>query len=245
MMISRKTGESTFYQVSLLQALALGDYHGHVSIGKLRANGDIGIGTFDGLDGEMVMLDGIVYKVSGDGSLSVVDDDETTPFANVTFFRNDFEEDVPASSISELGETLSDIVGKGGINSIHMIRMHGLFDTIVVRSVAKQKEPYDPLAITLKERQNVFTYDCIAGTIVGVYCPAYMRTINNQGWHLHFISDDRRFGGHVLDVRTSDAVCSFMKIDKLELVIPDTEHFHSLDLAADQEEDIKKIESAR
>ena len=55
----------TFFQVSLLQGLTFGDYHGSVSVKDLKRKGDAGLGTFDGLDGEMIMLDGSVYKAKG------------------------------------------------------------------------------------------------------------------------------------------------------------------------------------
>ena len=79
----------TFFQVSLLQGLTLGDYHGSVSVKELKRKGDIGLGTFDGLDGEMIMLDGSVYKAKGDGTVELADDSETIPFCGITFFDDD------------------------------------------------------------------------------------------------------------------------------------------------------------
>ena len=51
------------YQVSLLQSLANGDYTGSVTVGELKQHGDIGIGTFDRLNGEMIMLDGEAHRL--------------------------------------------------------------------------------------------------------------------------------------------------------------------------------------
>ena len=83
------------YQVSLLQGLTYGDYNGSVPVGRLKELGDIGIGTFDGLNGELIMLDGTVYRAAYDGSVEVVPDEENVPFANVTFFD--------ADEVTELG----------------------------------------------------------------------------------------------------------------------------------------------
>ena len=54
---------SVLYQVSLLQALSLGRYEGSVKISELKKNGNIGIGTFDGLDGEINSpFNGVIEK---------------------------------------------------------------------------------------------------------------------------------------------------------------------------------------
>ena len=73
------------YQVSLLQSLINGDYSGSVTVAELKRHGDIGIGTFDGLNGELIMLGGETYRAAGDGSVEAVSDNVTVPFAVVTF----------------------------------------------------------------------------------------------------------------------------------------------------------------
>jgi hypothetical protein len=76
----------SLYQVSTAGALVEGLYQGAVSVGVVREHGDFGLGTFEELDGEMVVLDGIAYRVGGDGAVTVVDDEAGTPFAVVTRF---------------------------------------------------------------------------------------------------------------------------------------------------------------
>ena len=238
-----KENRTTLFQVSLLQALSLGDYHGTAAIDDLKKHGDIGLGTFDGLDGEMIMLDGIVYKAAGDGSVSVIDDG-TTPFANVTFARDDITDTVSANSFKEFEKRMDNILRKEGANSVYFIKINGRFD-ITIRSIAKQNPPYRKLAKVLSEEQVVWDHKGICGTVVGVYCPAYMSMMNNHGWHMHFISDDRRIGGHVLDLGMHDAECLLTKTDSMEIVLPDTGSFQSLDLSQNQEKDIKRIEGGR
>jgi len=233
---------SMLYQASLLQALALGEYDGFITIGELKKNGNIGIGTFDGLDGEMIMLDGVVYKASADGSVSVMGDGAKAPFANVTFAANDLSKNVTATSMKGLGDELDKTVASEGINSVYFIKLNGVFNSIMVRSVPKQKRPYRKLADALSLEQVEWTLKDISGTIVGLYCPSYMSAVNNHGWHLHFISDDRKKGGHVLDLSVTDGKCMFTKVDSLKIVLPDNGSFHSLDLSQDQERDIKRIE---
>ena len=235
--------QSSLFQVSLLQALSLGDYHGTVTIDELKKHGDIGLGTFDGLDGEMIMLDGIVYKAAGDGSVSVIDDG-TTPFANVTFAKDDITDTVSADSFKDFEKRMDCILREEGANSVYFIKINGRFD-ITIRSIAKQSPPYRKLAEVLSKEQVVWDHKNICGTVVGVYCPAYMNMMNNHGWHLHFISDDRRIGGHVLDLSFDDTECLLTKTDSMNIIIPSTGPFQSLDLSQDQEKDIKSIEGSR
>ena len=236
---------TSLFQVSLLQALSLGDYRGTVTIGELKEHGDIGLGTFDGLDGEMIMLGGVVYKAAGDGSVSIAEDDVTTPFANVTFANDDIADTVSAESFREFEKKMRTALDRNGINSVYFIRIHTVFSSITVRSIGRQSPPYRKLAEVLSEEQAVWDHTNIRGTVVGVYCPAYMNMMNNHGWHLHFISDDRRVGGHVLDLAFDDAECLLTKTDSIDVIIPDTETFRSLDLSQDQERDIRSIEGGR
>ena len=233
---------SELYQVSLLQALALGEYDGFITICELKNKGNIGIGTFDGLDGEMIMLDGVVYKASADGSVTVMEDDAKTPFANVTFASDDLSKNVTARTMKELSDELDRTVASEGINYVHFVRLNGIFDSIRVRSVPKQKRPYRKLVDALSSEQVEWTLKDVRGTVVGLFCPSYMSAVNNHGWHLHFISDDRKKGGHVLDLSVTEGECVFTKVDSLKIVLPDNGSFHSLDLSRDQERDIKKIE---
>lgn len=238
-----KENGTALFQISLLQALSLGDYHGTVTIDELKKHGDIGLGTFDGLDGEMIMLDGIVYKAAGDGSVSVIDDG-TTPFANVTFAKDDIADTVSADSFKDFEKRMDRILRREGANSVYFIKIHGKFD-ITIRSIAKQSPPYRKLTEVLSKEQVVWDHKDVCGTVVGVYCPAYMSMMNNHGWHLHFISDDRRVGGHVLDLSFDDTECLLTKTDSMNIIIPGTEPFQSLDLSQDQEKDIKSIEGSR
>lgn len=233
--------DATLYQVSLLQALALGNYNGIVSIDELKKHGDIGLGTFDGLDGEMIMLDGIVYKAKGDGSVEIIDEG-TTPFANVVFSNDDIIKTIKAASMKLFNETMELILIDNGVNSPYFIKMNATFDRVVIRSIPKQTPPYRRLADVVSTDQVIWDHEEIKGTVVGLYCPSYMGMTNNVGWHLHFISNDRRIGGHVLDLSTSKAECRITKIGSVHTVIPDRTDFHSLDLSENQKKDIEKIE---
>jgi hypothetical protein len=95
----------------------------------------------------------------------------------------------------------------------------------------------------LAHDQTFFEYENIEGTMVGIYCPPYMSALNAVGWHLHFISDDKTKGGHVLDVNIADAVLTWDDTDGFEVRLPQNEMFAGFDLTIDQSEDIKKAET--
>ena len=234
------------YQVSLLQGLTNGDYYGSVAVAKLKQHGDTGIGTFDKLNGELVMLNAEVYRVAGDGSVEVVSDQETTPFAVVAFMDTDESKKVnEIPDFDGLHKELDQIVQQRGMNRFYMIRIDGIFRQIHVRSVYAQEEPYKRLAEVLEHDQTFFDYENIEGTIVGVYCPPYMAALNAAGWHLHFISGDKTTGGHVLGVNIADGILTWDDINGFEVRLPQNKMFSGFDLTVDQSEDIKKVETTQ
>lgn len=234
------------YQVSLLQGLTLGDYHGSVSVAELKQHGDIGIGTFDALDGELIMLDGVVYRAAGDGSVEVVPDDETIPFSNVTFMDADTTKELKdIASFEALRAELDSIVAEKGKNRFYMIRIDGKFKAANLRSEYAQVEPYKPLVEVLEVDQTFFDYENIEGTVVGLYCPPYMSDLNATGWHLHFVSKDKTKGGHVLDLAIEEATLSWDDSDGFSMLLPNNEMFEGFDLTIDQSDDIDKVESGK
>ena len=231
------------FQVALLQSLMQGEYDGVVTVGELKNYGDTGIGTFKGVNGEMIVLDGVVYRALWDGSVEVAPDDETVPFSNVTFFDADIKAgNVNASSSNELKSILNSIVRKHGRNQFYMAKVTGLMPSILVRSELEQKEPYKPLNDALKTDQREFTYSDIKGTVVALYCPDYMDGLNTAGWHLHFISEDRQKGGHVLDLKVQDGVLELDIISEFAMVVPNRESFNVKSLATDMKKDIEEVE---
>ncbi len=239
-----KTDRETIYQVSLLQGLTLGDYNGSVSVKELKQKGDTGIGTFEGVNGELIMVDGTVYRAKSDGSIETAPDDETIPFANVTFFDSDEKQDISdVSSIADLKKLLDEKVEKLGKNQFYMVRVDGTFKKMHARSELKQEKPYKPLAEALATDQREFSWDNIEGTVVALYCPQYMKDLNAAGWHLHFVSKDKKYGGHVLELDVDKAELIIDSTQGFNMQLPDTEMFPTLDLTKDQSDDIKKVET--
>ena len=232
------------YQVSLLQALTQGDYDGSVSVRALKTKGDTGLGTFDRLNGEMIMLDGRVYRADGEGRAEEVSDDETTPFAVVTHFDEREKAALgSADSLDDLISQLDEMYAGDHRNYFQVVKVRGTFEKMKVRSFPAQKKPYRPLKEVMDAEQRIFDCREIPGTAVGVYCPVYMGGMNFAGWHFHFISDDRSRGGHVLDLALEEGELRWAGAEAVQVDLPDEGPFSSFDFSIDRSEDVRKVES--
>ena len=232
-------GAGLLYQVSTLQALMQGDYYGAVTLGTLLERGDTGLGTFDALDGEMVVLDGVAYKAAYDGSIVVMDSAELTPFANVAFIGDV----VSVESSFEGGyQALLDALNLlvPDTNMTVVFRIEGAFTGVKVRSVPKQAEPYPPLTEVVKN-QAVFEQEHVQGVIVGFRFPAYMGDINTTGYHLHFLSADHTFGGHLLDMTSGEFTLACQTLNEFTMLLPDSISLYNVTQTTDA--DIEAVES--
>lgn len=239
-----ETGRETIYQVALLQSLTQGYYDGIIKVSELKQHGDIGIGTFEGVNGEMIVLDGTVYQALGDGTVQKADDNETVPFSNVTFFDKDGSlalSDI--NDVNALKEKLNAMVEQNGKNLFYFVKMSGTFDKMNVRSEIKQEKPYKTLDKALETDQREFNYDNIPGTVVALYCPDYMNGLNTPGWHFHFISDDKAKGGHVLDLQFAGATVEYDATPEFDMCLTDNGDFQQMELSKDVSDAIKKVET--
>lgn len=234
----------TIYQVALLQSLTQGYYDGIIKVNELKEHGDIGIGTFEGVNGEMIVLDGTVYQALGDGTVQKAANDETVPFSNVTFFDKDGSLELSdIKDINALKEKLNAMVEENGKNLFYFVKMSGTFEKMNVRSELKQEKPYKTLDKALETDQREFNYDNIAGTVVALYCPDYMNGLNTPGWHFHFISDDKTKGGHLLDLKFDKATAEYDATPEFDMCLTDNGDFQKMELSKDVSDAIKKVET--
>lgn len=233
--------QDTVSQVSTIDALLAGVYRGHVPLHKLLAMGNTGIGTFDSLDGEMIVMDGIVYQIKADGKVYLPDLNITTPFASVVEFKTDKIFKLPAGTdFKKLTLTIDNEVASS--NLFCAIVIHGTFIKMKTRSVPAQQEPFKPLSEVTKT-QPVFNFQNISGTVIGFRLPPFVRGINVPGYHLHFISDDLKSGGHILDFELSSGTAEVNICDKFFMLLPkDEKMFSATDLSKDRTAELTKAE---
>jgi acetolactate decarboxylase len=234
-------GRETLTQVSTINALMAGVYDGVLTCGKLKGYGDFGVGTFNALDGEMVVLDGQIYQVKSDGKVYEAPDTETTPFAAVTYFDPDLEVIIPAGTdLPGLQTALDSVIPS--FNNFYAIRIHGTLKYLKVRSVPGQSKPYPPLT-EVTAKQAVFEYNEVKGTVVAFRCPPYVNGVNVAGYHWHFLSDDRRTGGHVLGLQTGDVKTQLDYTPEFLMILPEAgSDFYKIDLSGNQSSNIQKAE---
>jgi acetolactate decarboxylase len=193
----------TLYQVSTINSLMAGNYDGIKTIQDVSKKGDTGIGTFDTLDGEMVMIDGTVYKVKSSGAVEKPDVKVTLPFSAVTYFDIDNSTSLgPVKNLDELKAALDKMIVKK--DRFYAFRVDGTFATVQTRSVPAQQKPY-PILSEVTKKQAVFNFESVKGSLIGFWCPETVGSINVPGYHLHFISDDRTKGGHLLNISFDSA----------------------------------------
>jgi acetolactate decarboxylase len=230
-------------QFSLLAALAADDYTGVAALKEVLASGDFGVGTFDRLDGEMIVLDGTIYQARSDGTVREADMKGTTPFASVTFFKEDGRIDnLEAATLEHVDEQLDRQLPRR--NWPYAIRIDGQFAEVTVRSVPAQTPPFRPLVEVVKE-QPTWEHQNIRGTLIGTRCPDWMGTLNVSGYHWHFLSDDRRIGGHVLQCKLDKGTVIYDECSSVLIRLPNSEAFEKFDQRAVTQEDVDKIERER
>jgi acetolactate decarboxylase len=187
----------TVTQVSTYDALKAGRYDGQMAISNLLVYGDTGLGTFDGLNGEMVVVSGVVYQVTYDGQVVVAPPEARAPFACVTWFAPDATFDSGPMSYKVFQNTMK---WKNRLpDYVQAVQIRGAFKRIHYRSVPAQAQPYPALEKVVAESQQTWTREGVEGVLVGFYFPPSFSGIAPTGYHLHFLSADRTVGGHVLD----------------------------------------------
>jgi len=232
--------EDVLTQTSTINALLDGAYDGDMRIGDLLERGDVGIGTLRGLDGELVIVDGEAFQVGATGAVRRVGDDETTPFASVTPFDADARTDAPAGLDYPGLQAVLDAM-RPSENLFYAVRATGSFRYVHTRSVPKQEKPYPPLAEVTRNQPEFEMHD-VEGVVVGFWCPAFVEGVNVPGYHLHFLSEDRTCGGHLLGLTTEDVAVELDYTDDFLLDLPETEEFLGFDVRAGRHEDLEDVE---
>jgi acetolactate decarboxylase len=230
---------ATLFQVSTSTALVKGVYNGVVTVGSLRNHGDFGLGTFDGLDGEMLALDSYFYQIRGSGEVTEASDDARVPFAVVTTFLAERESTIDnVDGFDALAAHLDGM--RRTANLFCAVRIEGRFARIRARAVCKAATGVSLVAAA--SRQAEFEFTNVAGTIAGFWTPSYARSINIPGWHLHFVTGDRTGGGHLLDCQGAQLRVQVQDLADVRIALPETAAFLQADLSQDPSRDLDVAE---
>jgi acetolactate decarboxylase len=219
---------ATLYQRSTIGALLAGVFDGDATIDEVLEHGDFGLGTFNALDGELVVLDGTAFRMTSDGSVGPVAGAARTPFAAVTRFTPEHVIHVARSHSRDEVAALIHRAGRSE-NITLAVQISGRFGRMLTRTVRAQAQPYPSLAEASGNEVEV-TLENVDGTLVGFRTPEFEHSIGVAGFHLHFLDLAHRRGGHMLDYQLESGEIAVMEISEIQLSLPTTGAFLTADL---------------
>ena len=232
------------FQTSVMSALLDGVYDDELTVAELLTHGDFGIGTFNALDGEMIILDGECFQLRSDGTVSTPSPEAHTPYAVITDFAPGIRRELPNGSLRSDASAIIDHMTVSE-NYMYALRITGDFEWVRTRTVVKQSKPYRPM-VEATDDDAVVRFDDVRGTVVGFRTPLYEQGISVPGCHAHFIDDARAQGGHVLDFKLRSGVAELCLATDLHLRLPVTPAFQDANLAPDDlEAQLQKAEMHR
>lgn len=237
-------GNNKMFQVSTLEALRLGYSKSVITAGELICHGNAGLGTFEDVNGEMILIDSHVYRADSEGKVTPVRSNEGIPFASVGFLTGVHTGELTdVDSKADVEKHLNMLVDSDfGLNSFYLVRIDGRFNHIDARSEGAHPSHHVELKDILDKTGTAFTFDAIEGSMICLYHPDYLEGINAPGWHFHFISDDRTCGGHVFDFSVASATYTWERLQSIEIRLPEDKAFDTYALKNVSAEAIKAIE---
>jgi acetolactate decarboxylase len=222
----------TYYHYSIWWAFVNKVFDADLSVAELKTKGDTGLGSFNLLDGEMVMIDGVAYRVREDGVISEGSDEDKIVYANAAFFNEDMLAELKTEAPMNIELLKASLTEKlPSKNFFYVFKIKGIFDYMKCGGLTRQEPPFEEGLDVLIPNRPVFEGNNVSGTIVGFYCPDFIGNINVKGFHFHFISDDKKLGGHVMDFKSTDILN--VGIDKktdYHFVLPDNTDFENVSL---------------
>lgn len=232
----------TLFQVSTSAALVEGLYQGAVRVSRLLRHGDFGLGTFIDLDGEMVVLDGVCYRVSSAGVVTTVEGDRLIPYAVVTRFSSEFTKQFQqVNSFAEFATVCDGL--RSSENVFYAFRVEGKFAFVKTRVMKPVPEGTGLKAAS--SGQEEFSFEDQEGTLIGLWSPGFAGTFSVPGYHFHFLSTDRKRGGHVLECSAVDVKIGGCAMHEMHVSLPETAEFLRADLSRDPSDDLMSAERNR
>ncbi|MBO0356058.1 acetolactate decarboxylase [Muricauda ruestringensis] len=242
--IENEKKSNTLYNYGVIDGFIGGLYEGSLPIKSLYLNGDFGLGAPDMLDGELTMLDGQAYQTNSTGETKKLPNDHKTSFASVTFFapENILVQDGQQDKAATLDYIVSRLSNKNGM---YAIQISGSFKYIKTRAFPPvDKKPHPKLSDIL-DRQEFFEYRDIDGTLVGFLLPDYLNGINASGFHFHFLSEDRKSGGHILEFIGQNLKIEIDELQDFKLDVPFDANFKNYNFSKKDNEALEKVEKGK
>lgn len=225
---ARRSSGTVLWQNMPVIALENSVYDGRTTVAEVRRHGDHGVGTWDKLDGEGLIVDGVFYQVRSDGRVHEPPDSAVMPWAAVSFFEAQITYELPQTlTYAELAGFLDPYLPT--VNTYYALRLEGRFQAVTTRSLPEQSKPYPPLAV-VERTQPEFSFSDVEGVLVGFRSPPYVTNVSPTGYHLHFLKTDKSGGGHCLSFTVDAGRISIQRLDTLVQAIPNYPEFNRANL---------------
>lgn len=227
--IESNSDKNTFYQYNIWWGFVNKVFDGDLPVSELKKRGDIGLGSYTQLDGELIMLDGIPYRVREDGKVTVANDNDLIVYVDAAFFEPEFSFKIgEVSGYDALREIINSKLPT--LNQFYTFKVKGKFNYMQCGGLNKQEKPYNKGLDVLIPSRPVFEKTNVEGTLVGFYCPDFIGNINVAGYHFHFISDNKQFGGHAMSFEIDEVNVEVDPLLEYHFALPGSDDFFNVTL---------------
>lgn len=217
----------TFYHYSIWWAFVNKVFEGDITAAELKTKGDIALGSYNLLDGELIMLDGKLYQAKENGEVLEPSDSLKIAYANATFFDAEGSFNIDkAENYENLRAQINEQLPSK--NFFYAFKIKGNFKHMKCGGLHKQTPPFEEGLDVLIPNRPIFERSDFRGTMVGFYCPQFIGNINVAGFHLHFISEDETFAGHVMEFEAENLMVEFDKMNEYQFVLPETKDYENV-----------------
>lgn len=221
------TKSDVFYHYSIWWAFVNKVFEGDITAKELKTKGDMALGSYNLLDGELIMLDGTLYQAKENGEVLIPNDSIKVAYANAAFFDKDggFTIDKVDNYDSLRAIINAKLPSK---NFFYAFKITGDFKKMTCGGLHKQEPPFEKGLDVLIPSRPLFEREHFSGTMVGFYCPEFIGNINVAGFHFHFVSNDKKFAGHVMAFEAENLTLEFDKMSAYQFVLPETEAYENV-----------------
>jgi len=237
------SNDHNLFSAGVASAFIAGLYDAWYPYKQLKQHGDFGLGAPDQVDGQLLLFKGNLYKTQYTGKTTQLADTGKTPYALACFFHpvKVYKHTGTLNKTAFYNYLDSLLTNQNGIYAIHV---SGKFKLVKARAFPPAQKPYLPLAEML-DKQHFFDHADMQGDMIGFRTPKFMEGPHIAGYHFHFLSADKVFGGHVVDLIAEDITVEVDPLTSYSMELPQTAGFENFDFKKDRKEEIKSVENGK
>ena len=211
-------------QIETVHDLFAGRYEAVTTVGEAFADAVVGLGVAEAVDGEIVHVDGVTWRIPADGVPRIAPPDLGMPFSVAASGGTPVTRSVPTgASLPDLTALVDDVLIAESLHHDYLVAavtVVGEFERVLLRSEHPQEPPYKPLgnpgAVTGEVRFELAPW---TGTLAGFRFPDVSDDVVIPGLHLHGIAADHGSGGHCHELAVVSATLTVW-VDDVEVDVP-------------------------